>query len=250
MIDKTITEDFFALGGDDGKPGRQELTRAELLARVSALIQSCEGCENVSVTGVMPLDRPDEKGCNWGLTLWLKAEGVAPEVYGLAYAQVIGTARESYNLKDEPPPAPAAAPTPSIRIWVDAVGCPAAAKYVLFRAAERRKMMLTLVAEKLPNVPTSAYLRALQAPRGADAAESPIARELAPGDLVVTADTALAAAVIAKGGRALSPRGELYTPENMQAPRATGERAGRPAAMDSAARKRLADALDQLLGKI
>ena len=105
MSDDTITEDFFALGGD-GKPVRQELPRAELLARVSALIQSCEGCENVRVINVMALDRPDEKGCNWGLALWLDPAGAAPEVYGLGYAQVIGTARESWNLQPEPEPQP------------------------------------------------------------------------------------------------------------------------------------------------
>src|SRR5688572_11072036 len=105
MIDTTITEDFLALGGD-AAPERQALSRAELLARVTSLMQSCEGCEKVSVIGVMPLDRPDEKGCNWGLTLWLEAVDVAPEVYGLAYAQVIGMARSSWNLQPEPAPAP------------------------------------------------------------------------------------------------------------------------------------------------
>jgi len=205
MPDTTITEDFFALGDDGAKPGRQELPRAELLARVSSLMQSCEGCENVRVTGVMALDRPDEKGCNWGFTLWLDPAGVAPEVYGLAYAQVIATARESWNLQPEPEPAREPAPAAPMRIWVDGDGCAAAARYVLFRAAERRKMQLTLVASKLPRMPTSPYLRALQVPRGTEGADNPIVREVAAGDLVVTADPALAGAVAAKGARTIEP---------------------------------------------
>jgi len=36
-----------------------------------------------------------------------------------------------------------------------------------------------------------------------------------PGDLVVTADIPLAAEVVAKGGQALDPRGELYTEANV-----------------------------------
>jgi len=235
MPDTTITEDFFALGDDGAKPGRQELPRAELLARVSSLMQSCEGCGNVRVTGVMALDRPDEKGCNWGFTLWLDAAGVAPEVYGLAYAQVIAMARESWNLQPEPEPAPApepaAVPAPApaapMRIWVDGEACPAAARYVLFRAAERRKMQLTFVASKLPRVPKSPYLSALQVPPCSYAADNPIAREVASGDLVVTADPALAAAVTAKGARTIGP--------------------GEPRKTD---RKGFAEQLDRLLGKI
>lgn len=74
------------------------MSRAELLARVTALMQSCEGCESVGVVGVTPLDRPDAAGCNWSYTLELDAAGVPAEVYGLAYTQVIGIARGSWNL--------------------------------------------------------------------------------------------------------------------------------------------------------
>ena len=95
----TISDDIFALDEESTRPGRQALPRGELLARVSALMQSCEGCENVRVVDVTPLDRPDNAGCNWSFTLVLEAVGVAPEVYGLAYAQVIGMARSSWNLQ-------------------------------------------------------------------------------------------------------------------------------------------------------
>ena len=97
--ESTVNEDLFSFGDDATQPGRQALSRGELLARVSALMQSCEGCENVNVVGVTALDGPDEAGCNWSLTLVLDTAGVAAEVYGFAYAQVIGMARSSWNLE-------------------------------------------------------------------------------------------------------------------------------------------------------
>ena len=93
----TVTDDIFP--GLDGACERQALSRDDLLARVSALIQSCDGCENVVVLDVTPLDSPDTAGCNWSFTLVLDTAGVPAEVYGLAYAQVIGMARSSWNLE-------------------------------------------------------------------------------------------------------------------------------------------------------
>lgn len=90
----TTIDDIFSLQTE-----RQALSRGELLACVTALMQSCEGCENVRVIDVTPLDRPDNAGCNWSYTLVLDAAGVPPEVYGLAYAQVIGMARSGWNLQ-------------------------------------------------------------------------------------------------------------------------------------------------------
>ena len=95
----TVNDDAFSFGEDSTQPGRQVLSRGELLARVTALMQSCEGCENVTVVGVTPLDVPDTAGCNWSFTLVLDTAGVPAEVYGLAYAQVIGMARSSWNLE-------------------------------------------------------------------------------------------------------------------------------------------------------
>jgi len=95
----TVTQDIFAFDEDGIQAARQALSRDELLARVTALMQSCEGCETVGVVGVTPLDRPDSAGCNWSYTLELEAAGVPPEVYGLAYAHVIALARSSWNLR-------------------------------------------------------------------------------------------------------------------------------------------------------
>jgi len=147
-----------------------------------------------------------------------------------------------------------------VHIWVDADACPAVIKDILFRAAERLKIPLTLVANKLLNAPRSPYIRALQVPRGIDVADSHIVRELQAGDLVITADIPLAADVIAKGGHALNPRGEFYTTETIQERlalrnyldelRGMGERTGGPDAIHITDRKRFADQLDRFLAKL
>ena len=147
-----------------------------------------------------------------------------------------------------------------MRIWVDADACPAVIKDILYRAAERLKIEMTLVANKTLRTPPSPYIKALQVPRGIDVADSHIVKEVAPGDLVITADIPLASDVIAKGARALNPRGELYSPENIQERlalrnyldelRGTGERTGGPPALDNTDRKRFADQLDKLLSRI
>src|ERR1700694_2202255 len=146
-----------------------------------------------------------------------------------------------------------------MHIWVDADACPAVIKDILYRAAERSKTRMTLVANKLLRTPRSQYIRSVQVPRGSDAADSRIVLELVPGDLVITADIPLASDVIAKGGHALNPRGEFYSPENIQerlalrnyldALRGTGERTGGPAALDNTDRKRFADQLDRFLAR-
>jgi len=100
-LDPSDDAEATATGGfvfDDG-PERQVLPEGELLARLSALMRSCEGCENVAATGVTRLDKPDEGGCNWSSSIVLDAAGVPAEVYALAYASVIGMARSSWNLQ-------------------------------------------------------------------------------------------------------------------------------------------------------
>ena len=142
-------------------------------------------------------------------------------------------------------------------IWVDADACPAVIKEILYRAAERSQIPLTLVANKPLRTPPSRYIRMVQVPRGLDVADNEIARLLEPGDLVITADIPLAADIVARGGHALNPRGEFYTPENIRERlalrnfldelRGSGEVTGGPAPLDQADRKRFADQLDRFL---
>ncbi len=101
------------------------------------------------------------------------------------------------------------------QILVDADACPVAIREILFRAAEREQVMLTLVANQYLRTPPSRFVRAVQVPGGFDVSDHEIARRVAPGDLVVTQDIPLAAAVIEKGALALDPRGELHTRETI-----------------------------------
>jgi len=101
-------------------------------------------------------------------------------------------------------------------IWVDADACPNVIKEILFRAAERTGVCVTLVANQPLQIPKLRTLRAVQVARGFDVADSEIVKHVRAGDLVVTADIPLAAEVIAKGGEALNPRGERYSPDTIR----------------------------------
>lgn len=146
-----------------------------------------------------------------------------------------------------------------MKIWVDADGCPVVIKEILFRAAERTGIHLTLVANQPVRIPRSRLIDTLQVAAGFDVTDNEIVNRLGAGDLVVTGDIPLAADAIAKGGRALSPRGELYTKENIRARlamrdfldtmRASGINTGGPPPLSQGDRKSFADQLDRLLAK-
>lgn len=145
------------------------------------------------------------------------------------------------------------------QIWVDADACPKVIKEILFRAADRVGIQLTLVANQALPIPRSRYIRTVQVPAGFDVADNHIAQQVAPDDLVITADIPLAADVIAKGALALNPRGELYTEANirqrltmrdfMDTLRSSGVDTGGPPAMSQADRQQFANQLDRLLAQ-
>ncbi|MCL4470001.1 MAG: YaiI/YqxD family protein [Gammaproteobacteria bacterium] len=144
-----------------------------------------------------------------------------------------------------------------MHIWVDADACPGVIKEILFRAAERAKVPLTLVANRFLRTPPSRYIRTMQVPAGFDVADNQIARQLGKGDLVITADIPLAAEVIEKGGHALNPRGEFYTPDTirerlnlrdfMDTLRSSGVATGGPSVISQGDRKAFASQLDRFL---
>ncbi|MCP4193517.1 MAG: YaiI/YqxD family protein [Planctomycetaceae bacterium] len=102
-----------------------------------------------------------------------------------------------------------------MQIWVDADACPSAVKELLFRAAVRTKTKVTLVANQQLRIPKSKYIACVPVQTGMDVADRRIVELMEPGDLVITADIPLAANVVANGGQALNPRGELYTEANV-----------------------------------
>jgi hypothetical protein len=143
------------------------------------------------------------------------------------------------------------------QIWVDADACPNVIKDILFRAAERTGIAVTLVANQPLRIPRIPSVRALQVGSGFDVADGEIVNQVVAGDLVVTADIPLAAEVIAKGGDALNPRGELYSPDTIRAVltlrdfmdtmRSSGNVGGGPPPLTLADRNAFAGHLDRWL---
>lgn len=144
-------------------------------------------------------------------------------------------------------------------IWVDADACPVVIKEILFRAAQRTGLGLTLVANQPLSTPPYPNIRALQVAPGFDVADNEIVRRCAEGDLVITSDIPLAAEVIDKGCQALSSRGELFTPSNIKARltmrdfmdtmRASGVHSGGPPPLGQRERQAFANHLDSWLAK-
>ncbi|MDE0789216.1 MAG: YaiI/YqxD family protein [Woeseiaceae bacterium] len=147
-----------------------------------------------------------------------------------------------------------------MKIWVDADACPVVVKEILYRAAERTGVELTLVANQALSTPSSLNINSVQVQQGFDVADDEIVKRSEPGDLVITSDIPLAAEVIEKGGHALSPRGEMHTKENIGARlnmrdfldtmRSSGvEMSGGPAAFNQRDKQEFANQLDRFLTK-
>ncbi|QHB31803.1 YaiI/YqxD family protein [Yersinia canariae] len=144
-----------------------------------------------------------------------------------------------------------------MQIWVDADACPNVIKEVLFRAADRTGVMVTLVANQPLKTPPSKFIRTLQVASGFDVADNEIVQRVEKNDLVITADIPLAAEVIEKGGIALNPRGERYTPDTirerlnmrdfMDTMRASGIQTGGPNTLNQRDRQQFANELDKWL---
>lgn len=144
-----------------------------------------------------------------------------------------------------------------MQIWVDADACPKVIKEILYRAAERVKCNLILVANQNLAIPKSPYVKSVRVQTGFDVADNYIVQQVSAGDLVITADIPLAAEVIAKGASALNPRGEIYNPDTirqkltmrdfMDEMRGTGVITGGPPPLSQTERREFANALDRLL---
>lgn len=144
-------------------------------------------------------------------------------------------------------------------IWVDADACPKPIKEILFRAATRTQIELTLIANQMLAVPKSPWIRSLQVPKGFDVADNEIVQRVAAGDLVVTTDVPLASEVIAKGAKVITPRGETYdagtiaaalTMRNfMDTLRSTGVETGGPTAFSASDQREFARQLDRYLAR-
>src|SRR5690349_10696453 len=118
---------------------------------------------------------------------------------------------------------------------------------------------MILVANKHIAIPKSNHIKSVVVDSGFDVADKYIIDIAAPGDLIITADIPLAAAVIKKGAYALNPRGELYTQNNikeklsirnlMDEIRGTGQLTGGPAPLTIKDNQKFANALDSFLAR-
>ena len=146
-----------------------------------------------------------------------------------------------------------------MKIWVDADACPNVIKDILFRAANRVGVAVTLVANHFVRVPPSPHIRSIQVESGFDVADNFIVQQAQAGDLVITADIPLADELITKGAYALNPRGEMYTKDTikqrlqmrdfMETMRSSGIQTGGPAPLSQADRQNFANKLDACLAK-
>lgn len=146
------------------------------------------------------------------------------------------------------------------KIWVDADACPLEIKQLLFRAAQRTRIQVTLVANQPMRVPLSEFISSIQVPAGMNIADRHIVELVTPGDLVITADIPLAADVVAKGGQALNPRGDFYTADNiggrlavrnlMDELRGGGLITGGPSNFNPKDRQAFANQLDRWLARV
>ena len=146
-----------------------------------------------------------------------------------------------------------------MQIWVDADACPGEIKELLYRVAERRKIKVTLVANRSLHTPRSQFIDTVCVPDGMNVADRRIVELVTTGDLVITADIPLAADVVAKGGQAVDPRGELYTDANVgerlafrnlvDGLRGEGVITGGPSYFSSKDRQAFANQLDRWLAK-
>ena len=144
-----------------------------------------------------------------------------------------------------------------MQIWVDGDACPASIKEIVFRAAVKKEIRVTVVANQPMRIPQSPWISLLTVPAGLNVADQKIVELVAINDLVVTADIPLAALVVEKSAFALDPRGTLYSHENigerlatrnlMDELRGSGMIEGGPAPFRSADRQAFANHLDRIL---
>ena len=144
-----------------------------------------------------------------------------------------------------------------MKIWVDADACPVVIKEILFKAADRTQITTTLVANHNVRIPPSKYIQFMQVSSGFDIADDEIVKRVSENDLVITSDIPLADEVIEKSALALSPRGELFTKENiksrlnirdfMDTMRASGVQTGGPPPLNQGDRQTFANHLDRII---
>jgi len=146
-----------------------------------------------------------------------------------------------------------------MKIWVDADACPKPVKDILFRLAERKKIMVTFVANQRLILAKSPFIQLVQVGYGENIADDEIVNKCSDGDLIITADIPLAARIVAKGAQALDPRGKIYDENNvgqlldmrnfMDELRGSGVETGGPPSFGQKERFKFANELDRFIAQ-
>lgn len=147
-----------------------------------------------------------------------------------------------------------------MKIWIDADACPNPIKEILYRVANRKLIITTLVANQWLTIPSSPFIKRLQVVSGFDEADNKIVELVEKNDLVITSDIPLAADVLNKGAFVLTPRGELYTLDTikerlvmrdfMETMRASGIQSKGPSIFSNKDREKFANQLDKLVHEL
>jgi uncharacterized protein YaiI (UPF0178 family) len=144
-------------------------------------------------------------------------------------------------------------------IWIDADACPVAIKEILYRAAERTRTPLILVANQSLRTPGSTIISSVRVSQGFDEADDYLVHHAQPGDLVISSDIPLASRLLANKVEVITPRGEPMTEANigerlairdfLDTMRGSGIQSGGPAPLNAADKQQFANALDRWLAK-
>ena len=142
-----------------------------------------------------------------------------------------------------------------LKIYIDADACPV--KDEVYKVAARNDLHVVVVANQWMNVPISPKIEMMVVDGGFDAADDWIVENAVAHDIVITADILLADRCVQKKVRAIGPKGEEFTEDNvgsavanrelMQNLRHMGEMRGGPAPMDKKARSNFLATLDQVV---
>jgi uncharacterized protein YaiI (UPF0178 family) len=134
-------------------------------------------------------------------------------------------------------------------------------KEIVFRAAARLSIAVVLVANQRVPLPVGASLvTAVRVEGGPDVADRYIADHAEPGDVAITADVPLAAALVGKRVTVIDPRGVEYTESNvgerlsvrdfMDGLRTMGVETGGPRPYGAKDKQAFAGALDRVLTRM
>jgi uncharacterized protein YaiI (UPF0178 family) len=104
-----------------------------------------------------------------------------------------------------------------MKILVDADSCPAVARRVILKAAEKRRIQAVFAANRvIPGVEGHFAIMAL-CPEKIGAADDYIADIAEQGDLAITRDIPLANRLVGKGISVIDDRGHIFTQDNIRA---------------------------------